>query len=187
MMLFPKDQLRQILLSQSYEKRVLTLASGKTSDFYFDGKQTTLHPLGGVLTGLALWELIENSGRRVDAIGGPTLGADPIVTAVSCVSVLRGRPLPAFIVRKEPKKHGTARWIEGVKNLKEGMQVALVEDVVTSGGSILKAAEKVEEAGYFISLLLTIVDREEGGRQAIEGRGYRFESLFTKTELLAGL
>ncbi len=180
-----KEELRKILLHLSYEKRDVTLASGKKSDFYFDGKQTTLNAQGAVLVGLTLWDLIQQSGRRVEAVGGPTLGADPIVSAVSLVSALKGNPIPAFIVRKEPKKHGTAAWIEGVKNLKPGMQVALVEDVVTSGGSILKAAQKVEEAGYFVSLIATIVDREDGGAQKIQEMGYSFASLFTKSELLA--
>jgi len=181
-----KEELRKLLLHLSYEKREVTLASGKKSDFYFDGKQTTLSAQGAVLVGLTLWELIQRSGLKVQAIGGPTLGADPIVSAVSVVSALKGQPIPAFIVRKEPKKHGTAAWIEGAKNLRPGMQVALVEDVVTSGGSILKAAEKVEQAGYYISLIATLVDREDGGAQVLRDRGYRFASLFTKSELLAG-
>ncbi len=180
-----REQLKKILVELSYEKRDVTLASGKKSDFYFDGKQSTLNAQGAVLVGLTMWELLCQSGRYVQAIGGPTLGADPIVSAVSLVSALKGKPIPAFIIRKEPKKHGTAAWIEGVKNLKPGMQVALVEDVVTSGGSILKAAQKVEEAGYFVSLICTIVDREDGGADKIREQGYRFSSLFTKSELLA--
>jgi len=180
----PKERLKQLLLQKSYERRTVTLASGKTSDFYFDGKQTTLDAEGSLLVGRLFWEAIASSGRRVEAVGGPTLGADPIVTAVSLTSALRGRPIPAFIVRKEPKKHGTGAWIEGEKNLKPGMQVALVEDVVTSGGSLLKAVEKVRKAGYFVSLLLTIVDREEGGAENIRRAGYPLISLFTKTELL---
>jgi len=179
-----RENLRQLLLQRSYEKRVVTLASGKTSDFYFDGKQTTLHPEGSQLVGQLLCEAIESSGRRVDAIGGPTLGADPIVSAVSLISFQKGRPIPAFIVRKEPKAHGTGAWIEGERNLRPGMQVAMVEDVITSGGSILKAAEKVEKAGYFVSLILSLVDREEGGAERIRGQGYRLISLFSKAELL---
>ncbi|MFO1520358.1 MAG: orotate phosphoribosyltransferase [bacterium] len=180
-----KERLRQLLLSKSYERREVKLASGKTSDFYFDGKQTTLDAEGSRLVGELFWQAIEASGRRVEAIGGPTLGADPIVTAVSLTSALKRKPIPAFIVRKEPKKHGTGAWIEGEKNLKKGMQVALVEDVVTSGGSILKAAQKVEEAGYCVSLIASIVDREDGGAEKIREKGYRFLSLFTKTELLS--
>ncbi len=178
------QRLKALLLQNSYEKRTVTLASGRISDFYFDGKQTSLHSEGAYLLGQAFWELIQTSGRKVEAIGGPTLGADPLVTSISLISCLKGTPIPAFIVRKTPKSHGTGRWIEGIKNLKEGMQVALVEDVITSGGSILKAAEQVEKAGYFISLIAGIVDRQEGGREKIEQAGYRFSSLFTKEELL---
>ncbi len=179
-----KQRLKQILLEKSYEKRNVILASGKTSDFYFDGKQTTLSAEGAFLVGHLFLEAIDDSGKKVEAIGGPTLGADPIVAAVSLASFLKGKPIPAFIVRKEPKGHGTGAWIEGVKNLKPGMQVALVEDVVTSGGSILKAVQQVEKAGYFVSLLMTIVDREDGGAQALKAKGYPLISLFTKTELL---
>jgi len=180
----PKERLRQLLLQKSYEQRTVALASGKMSDFYFDGKQTTLDAEGSLLVGNLFWETIAASGRRVEAIGGPTLGADPIVTAVSLISALKGHPIPAFIVRKEPKKHGTGAWIEGEKNLKVGMQVALVEDVITSGGSLLKAVDKVRRAGYFVSLLLAIVDREEGGAEILKRAGYPLVSLFTKTELL---
>ncbi|MBL7686183.1 MAG: orotate phosphoribosyltransferase [Deltaproteobacteria bacterium] len=178
-------QLKEILLKLSYEKREVRLASGRVSDFYFDGKQTTLNAEGSLYVGKCFFDLFKKSGRRIQAVGGPTLGADPIVTAISVVSALYQDPIPAFIVRKEPKKHGTAAWIEGMKNLKSGMQVALVEDVVTSGGSILKAAEKVEQAGFSISLIATIVDREEGGAEIIRAAGYRFASLFTKSELLS--
>lgn len=180
-----KETLRKLLLEKSYEKKEVILASGRKSDFYFDGKQTSLNPLGSYLIGSLFFEMIQNSGRKIEAIGGPTLGADPIVTAVSLISQLKENPIPAFIIRKEPKKHGTSAWIEGEKNLRPGMQIALVEDVVTSGGSVLKAAEKVEKAGYFISLILTLVDREEGGREKIEEKGYRFQAIFTKRELLA--
>lgn len=180
-----KTRLKELLLENSYQKKEIRLASGRISDFYFDGKQTTLHPEGAFLVGALLYEAICRSGRRVEAIGGPTLGADPIVSAVSLASYLRGNPLPAFIIRKEPKKHGTSSWIEGEKNLNASMQVALVEDVITSGGSILKAIEQVERAGYFVSLLLTLVDREEGGRENLEAKGYKLLSLFTKTELLS--
>jgi len=180
-----KQNLKNLLLQLSYEKREVTLASGKKSDFYFDGKQTTLHPEGAKLVGELMFQLLRSSGKRIQAVGGPTLGADPIVTAISLVSAQRGFPIPAFIVRKNPKSHGTGAWIEGIKNLKPGMQVALVEDVVTSGGSILQAAEKVEKAGYTVSLIASIVDREDGGAEKIRSLGYSFLSLFTKTELLS--
>ncbi len=179
-----KKRLKEIILSLSYEKREVKLASGKTSQFYFDGKQTTLHPEGMSLVGEAIWELIQNTGRSIQAVGGPTLGADPIATAVSFVSFLKGKPIPAFIVRKNPKGHGTGAWIEGIKNLKPGMQVALVEDVITSGGSILQAAEKVEAAGFFVSVICTIVDREEGGKEMLTEKGYKVLSVFKKSELV---
>lgn len=179
-----KERLRQILLQNSYEKREVKLSSGGTSDFYFDGKQTSLHPEGSALIGELLLDLIHTSGRKVEAVGGPTLGADPLVTAISLSSFQKGVPIPAFIVRKEPKKHGTAAWIEGGKNLRPGQCVALVEDVITTGGSLLKAVEKVERAGFFVTLLLTLVDREEGGKERIETQGYRLLSLFSKKDLL---
>ena len=181
-----KERLRQILLIKSYEQRPVVLASGKTSDFYIDCRQTTLDSEGIVLSGLLLWDLIQSSVRKVDAVGGPTLGADPLVCAVSVVSTLKGRPRPAFLVRKEAKNHGTRAWIEGDKSLGPGMQVVLLEDVITSGESVLKAVSKVEEAGLNVSLICALVDREEGGADKIRDRGYRFMPLFTKTELLKG-
>lgn len=180
-----KERLRQILLIKSYEERPVTLASRKSSNFYMDCKQTTLDSEGIILTGLTLWELIQSSGRRMEAIGGPTLGADPMVCAVSFVCSLKDNPIPAFIVRKEPKKHGTQAWIEGEKSLRPGMQVVLVEDVVTTGESLLKAAEKVEKAALHVSLICSLIDREEGGAENIRAQGYFYLSLFTKTELLS--
>jgi orotate phosphoribosyltransferase len=171
-----------LLREKSYERRSVVLASGRASDFYIDGKQTSLHPRGAYLLGRLMLELLPNFGR-VDAVGGPTLGADPLATALALVSGLEGRPVPAFIVRKEPKGHGTRRWIEGKKNLPEGGRFVILEDVVTTGGSGLAAIEKVEEEGYSVTGILAVVDREEGAREAVEARGYRFEALFTKTEI----
>lgn len=174
-----------LLRDRSYERRRVTLASGRESDFYVDGKQTSLHPRGAYLLGRLLLEKIALFGG-VDAVGGPTLGADPLATAIALVSSLEGRPVPGFIVRKEPKGHGTRRWIEGKKNFADGCRVVVVEDVVTTGGSGLSAVEKIEEEGYKVVGLLAVVDREEGAREAIEAKGYRFESLFTKTEIVGG-
>ncbi len=180
-----RAELLALLRDRSYERRKVTLASGRESDFYVDGKQTSLHPRGAFLLGRLLLEKIPLFGR-VDAVGGPTLGADPLATSVALVSSLEGRPLPAFIVRKEPKGHGTKKWIEGQKNLVPGGSVVVVEDVVTTGGSGLSAVEKIEGEGYRVAGLLAVVDREEGAREAIEARGYRFESLYTKTEIQGG-
>jgi orotate phosphoribosyltransferase len=122
-------------------------------------------------------------GEWPEAVGGITLGADPIVTAVSLTSALRGKPIPAFIIRKEPKKHGTAQWVEGTKNLKPGMRVAIVEDVVTTGASTLRAIERAEGAGLSVSRVLAIVDRNEGGAATIAEKGYRLEAMFLKEDV----
>jgi orotate phosphoribosyltransferase len=114
-----------------------------------------------------------------------TLGADPLVTAVSLVSYLEKNPIPAFIVRKEPKKHGTENYIEGLNNLPEGAVVALLEDVVTTGGTLLAVIERVERQDLKVGLVATVVDRQEGGVEALAARGYRLESIFSRQELLA--
>jgi orotate phosphoribosyltransferase len=177
-----REELLGLIREKSYEEREVTLASGKKSNFYVDGKQTSLHPRGAELIGRLFFHRLERFGE-VEAVGGMTLGADPLATATSLVSGLEGRGIPAFIVRKEPKGHGTQSWIEGTKNLSPGARVVVLEDVVTTGGSSLKAVERVEAEGYRVAGVLAVVDREEGGRSALEGRGYRFETLFTKAEI----
>ena len=113
-----------------------------------------------------------------------TLGADPLVTAVSLVSFLEKAPIPAFIVRKEAKGHGTENYIEGLKNMTPGCRVALVEDVVTTGGTLLKAIERVEAAGFTVGLVVTVVERQEGGTAFLAEHGYPLKALFTRAELL---
>lgn len=179
----PKDRLKQLLLTLSYEQKEVTLASGRRSSFYFDGKQTSLHPEGAYLLGNQFFDILQKHYPEVEAVGGPTLGADPLVTAISMTSFEKGRGLPAFIIRKEPKGHGTQRWIEGAKNLRRGMQVAILEDVITTGGSVLKAIEHAEEGGVVVRVVMVIVDREEGGREMLVQKGYPVEALFTKKEL----
>ena len=179
-----KERLKKIIIELSYEKRNVTLASGRQSDFYFDGKQTTLHPEGGYLTGKLFFEAIKDV-EGVEGVGGLTLGADPIATATSIASYLAGKPVPGFIIRKEPKGHGPGAWLEGRKNLKPGAQVVIVEDVVTSGGSSIKAIKRAEEEGLKVLGVVTLVDREEGGRENIEAEGYWMKSIFTKAEILA--
>ena len=180
-----KKRLQEILLERSYRKGKFKLSSGKESDFYIDGKQTTLSAEGGYLTGRLIFEAIRQSGRKIDAVGGMTLGADPIVSAVSVVSFLEKQPIPAFIVRKESKKHGTEAYIEGQQNIPAGASVALVEDVVTTGGTLLKVIDRVEAQGYKVGLVVTIIDREEGGAEALAAKGYPLTALFTRTSLLA--
>jgi orotate phosphoribosyltransferase len=179
-----KQRLLEIIRDKSYAEGNITLTSGKKSSFYVDARQTTLDSEGGYLAGKLFYEMIKRSNTPVEAVGGPTLGADPIVTAISIVSYLEGTPIPAFIVRKEPKKHGKALWIEGDKNLEPGSNVAIVEDVVTTGGSVLKVLEIVKDRGLKVVQVLTLVDREEGGRENLAKEGYTLESIFTKRDII---
>jgi len=180
-----RERLKQILLEKSYRKGTFTLTSGKTSDFYIDGKQTTLSAEGAYLCGKLLFELIKNNETPIEAVGGMTLGADPLVTAASIVSHLENAPIPAFIVRKEAKGHGTGNYIEGLKNMPEGATVALVEDVVTTGGTLLKVIDRVESAGFKVGLVVTVVERQEGGEKILADAGYPLKAIFTKAEMLA--
>lgn len=176
-----KNRLREILLKKSVVSgREFTLASGKTSDFYCDARMTTLDPEGATLCGKIFLQLLGEF--KVDAVGGYSIGADPIVTAIAVLSHLQSRPLPAFIIRKEEKGHGTRRMIEG--NFSAGDRVALFDDVITSGGSIIKGARQVEAQGGQVEVIMAVLDRAEGGRKMIEDSGYRFLSIFTKKDLL---
>jgi orotate phosphoribosyltransferase len=180
-----RTRLKQILLEKSYREGTFTLTSGKTSDFYIDGKQTTLSAEGAYLCGKLLLELIQSETTPIQAVGGMTLGADPLVTAVSVVSYLQKNPIPAFIVRKEAKGHGTGNYIEGLKNMPAGCTVALVEDVVTTGGTLLKVIERVEAQGFKVGMLATVVERQEGGTAVLAAAGYPLKAIFTREELLA--
>ena len=180
-----RQRLKSILLEKSYRQGTFTLTSGKTSDFYIDGKQTTLSAEGAYLCGKLLFDLIKGEKTPIQAVGGMTLGADPLVTAVSIVSYLEQAPIPAFIVRKEAKGHGTGNYIEGLKNMAAGCTVALIEDVVTTGGTLLKVIDRVEAQGFKVGLVATVVEREEGGVEELAKAGYRLKSIFTRTELLA--
>src|SRR5512146_573102 len=150
-----RERFLALLKVNSYEKRKVILSSGRESDFYIDCKQTTLTAEGAVLCGRLFCEMLEKGGWP-EAVGGITLGADPIVTAVSLTSSLRGWPVPAFIIRKEPKKHGTAQWIEGMRNLRPGMRVAILEDVVTTGGSTIRAIERAVLSGLVVARVLCL-------------------------------
>ena len=180
-----RQRLKEILLEKSYRQGSFTLTSGKTSDFYIDGKQTTLSAEGAYLCGKLILELIQRQKEPVQAVGGMTLGADPLVTAASIVSFLENNPIPAFIVRKEAKGHGTGNYIEGLKNMPAGCRVALIEDVVTTGGTLLQVIERVEAQGFKVGLVITVVERQEGGVKTLADAGYRLESIFTREELLS--
>ncbi len=179
-----KDELKAIIRELSYEEREVTLASGRKSNFYFDGKQTTLHSKGGLLVGKAFWDEVKQFGGQIDGVGGLTMGADPIATATSIAAQLDGHDVHAFIIRKEPKGHGTGQWLEGRKNLPPGSRVVIVEDVTTTGGSSLKAVERAQEEGLVVAGIVTLVDREEGARDAIEGSDQVLRAVFTRTEVV---
>ena len=151
-----------------------TLASGAKSSYFFDLKMVTLSPEGVYLIGKLVFDLLKGSG--IDAIGGLTLGADPIVTAVALVSHLEGRPIPAFIVRGELKEHGTQKAIEGNVPGK-GRRVAIVEDVITKGGATFKAIKAVEAAGCQVVKVVALLDRHQGGSDELRNRGYDFTAL----------
>ncbi|MFW5722515.1 MAG: orotate phosphoribosyltransferase [Desulfovibrionales bacterium] len=176
-----KNRLAGILLEKSYIEGQVTLTSGRTSDYYFDCKQTALHPEGSWLLGKLFLERI---GPEAQGVGGMTLGADPLVSAVSLLSHLEGRPLPGFIVRKQPKGHGTNQYLEGMANIPKGGSVVLVEDVVTSGGTLLTACERVTAAGLAIVQVICVLDREEGGAATLSAAGYELESIYTRQQLL---
>ncbi len=174
-----RERLRALLKEQSLMFGEFTLASGKKSNFYFDSKRTTLLPEGAWLAAREILRLIRERGIEADAIGGLTLGADPIVCPVAALSHAEGRPLRAFIVRKETKEHGTGRKIEG--QLEPGSRVIIVDDVVTTAGSTLKAIEAAEQAGHTVVAVICLVDREQGGAEALAK--YPFYPLYRKAEI----
>ena len=182
-MLTYRKELLKLLHRLSYEEREVTLTSGKKSNFYVDGKQTTCHARGAFLTGELFYESIKAANIKVKGVGGLTMGADPIVIAISVISAIKGDPLHAFLIRKEPKGHGKNLWLEGDKNLQAGDQVAIVEDVVTSGGSLWKAIERAQAHDLKVVQALTLVDRCEGGAEFLQERGYKLEALFTIEDL----
>lgn len=174
-----RDRLLELLKNKSLEIRPVMLSSGKASNYYIDCKRVTLSPEGAFLTAKMMLEMIH---QDVSAVGGLTLGADPIVSSISVLSHIMKRDLAALIVRKEPKKHGTMSYVEGPV-LEAGAKVAVVEDVVTSGASLLRALDRIALAGYQPVQALTILDRQEGGREAIEKRGFSLQALFSRDDL----
>lgn len=181
-----KDNLKTMLLEKSVRTGEFTLASGKKSDLYVDCRVTALDNCGARWIGEVGWELVrekmEAEGLKVDAIGGMTMGADPISLVVGMASADHEKALQVFTVRKEPKGHGRGKQIEG--NFREGDKVVVVDDVITTGGSTLKAIDAIRKAGGEVIFCLVLVDREEGGRQAIEANGVPVTSIFTRSELL---
>ena len=178
-----RNRLKQVLLEKSIQRGDFVLTSGKRSNYYLDARLTTLDAEGALCSGMSVLELLKTLKPYPKAIGGLTMGADPIVAVVAALSAQQGGPpVAGFLVRKEPKKHGTQQYIEGWRG-KAGDPVVIVDDVCTTGGSTLKAIEQAQAAGYNVVAAICLVDREEGGREAIE-RLCPFYSLFTARELL---
>jgi len=183
----PIKNLYKILKEKSFFTGDFTLASGKKSNYYIDCRLTTLDPEGACLVGAAIRKAVndkcEEMGISIDSIGGLTLGADPIALSASMASYQGedDKTLKPFVVRKAPKEHGKGKQIEG--GFKEGDSVVALDDVITTGGSTLKAIEAIENEGGKVEFVLVLVDRQEGGKEIIEESGYKVFSLFTRDEL----
>ncbi len=178
------DALKELIRQKSLKFGDFTLASGKKAKYYLDGKQVTLDGEAARLIGQGIVDLIREEpaflsadGTFPDAVGGMSIGADPITASVITLAAINGIPLRGFMVRKQSKGHGTNQYIEGP--VREGDRVVILEDVVTTGGSSLEAIERVEAAGITVLGVVAIIDRVEGGAEAFRGKGYVFRSLFT--------
>jgi orotate phosphoribosyltransferase len=176
-----RESLRRLLLERSVKRGSFVLASGQQSSYYIDCRLTTMSAEGMALIGRMGWQEIQRMGWRPAAVGGLTMGADPVAYAIAVASFGSAASVDAFSVRKEPKDHGTRRLIEG--NFNSGDAVVVVEDVITSGGSALMAVAAVEEAGGRVVGVLAVVDREEGGRAMLETEGRRVVTLTTASDL----
>ena len=171
--------LRQLLLELfvklAYKEGDFVLSSGQRSSYYINGKQVTLHPQGALAVGRLLLSMLP---ADTQAVAGLTLGADPIVSAVTVVSAYENQPIPGLIIRKEPKGHGTRAYIEGPL-LTAGAKVVVLEDVVTTGQSALKAVERLKQAGSIVEEIISLVDRQQGGSELYQQQGLKFQALFT--------
>jgi orotate phosphoribosyltransferase len=177
------DRLLSILAERSARRGQFTLASGRQSTLYIDARLTTMSPDGLALIGPLALAALRDVDWRVQAVGGLTLGADPISYAIAYASADTASPLRAFTVRKEAKAHGTGRLIEGPFHA--GDRVAVIEDVITTGGSALRAVEAVRAAGGMVAGVLALVDREEGGRDALVSAGLPVVALARASDIVA--
>ncbi len=178
----PREELFQLLSVLSVRKGPVVLTSGKNSDFYVDCKQTLLHPDGMAFTGTVLVDAWQTMGFAIDAVGGPTLGADPMTCAFVLQARRRGLMRPGFFIRKEPKGHGTMARIEGINSLGEGSRVLVLEDVLTTGGSALRAIGVLREVGIEVAALFCLVDREEGAVARIEAEGIPVNAMYSRRD-----
>jgi orotate phosphoribosyltransferase len=178
-----RDQLANLLRAKSLVRGEFTLSSGKKSNYYLDCKLTTLDPEGALLTGYCILELLDEMSIKPEAIGGLSMGADPLVTAAGVVSAIEKRPLAGFLVRKRAKEHGRQKQIEGIEKPR-GKKVVIVDEVCTTGGSTAEAIDAAEREGCEVLAVISLVDREEGGSDMLRAK-YNYRSIFTARELLA--
>jgi orotate phosphoribosyltransferase len=176
-----RPSLLDLFCQLAYKEGDFVLSSGQRSSYYINGKQVTLHPQGALAVGRLLLSQLPTDTQ---AVAGLTLGADPIVSAVSVVSAYENRPIPALIVRKESKGHGTMAYIEG-PSLPEGAKVVVLEDVVTTGQSAMKAVERLRDAGYIVEEVISLVDRQQGGAEFYQSAGLKFQAVFSIQEIQA--
>lgn len=174
-----RQHLLNLFCELAYKEGDFVLSSGQRSSYYINGKQVTLHPQGALAIGRIFLSQLPTETR---AVAGLTLGADPIVSAVSVVSTYENRPIPALIIRKEPKGHGTMAYIEG-PSLPKGASVVVLEDVVTTGQSALKAVERLRQAGYSVEQVMSLVDRQQGGAELYQSTGLKFQTVFSIQEI----
>jgi orotate phosphoribosyltransferase len=174
---YDKRTLIELVRDRALKFGNFTLASGKKATYYLDGKQVTLDSYGAKLVADGILDLLADNLPLPDAIGGMSMGADPITAAVITMAGVRGQQMSGFLVRKEAKGHGTNRFVEGP--VKPGQRVVIVEDVVTTGGSSLEAIARVEEFGLVVAGVVAVIDRLEGGQAAFAARGYKLSSLLT--------
>jgi orotate phosphoribosyltransferase len=174
-----RQQLLDLFCQLAYKEGDFVLSSGQRSSYYINGKLVTLHPQGALAIGRLL---LSQLSPDTQAVAGLTLGADPIVSAVSVVSAIENRPIPALIIRKDAKGHGTRAYIEGLV-LPDGALVVVLEDVVTTGQSAMKAVERLREAGYKVEEVISLVDRKQGGAELYESKGLKFQALFSIEEI----
>ncbi len=176
-----RQNLLELICQVAYKEGDFTLSSGQKSDYYINGKQVTLHAQGGLMVARILLNMLPEDTAGV---GGLTLGADPMVSAVSVAGAYEGRPVTPLIIRKEAKGHGTQAYIEG-PTLPKGSVIVILEDVVTTGASALKAVERLRAAGYVVNEILSLVDRQQGGRELYESKGLSFRPVFTIDQIKA--
>ncbi|MBR8840492.1 MAG: orotate phosphoribosyltransferase [Stigonema ocellatum SAG 48.90 = DSM 106950] len=174
-----RQRLLDLFCQLAYQEGDFVLSSGQRSSYYMNGKQVTLHPQGALAIGRILLSLLPSDTQ---AVAGLTLGADPIVSAVSVVSAYENRPIPALIIRKEAKGYGTKAYIEG-PSLPAGAKVVVVEDTITTGQSAMKAVERLKVVGYTVNQVISLIDRQQGAAEFYQSVGLKFEAVFTIREV----